>query len=174
MNKAIFLDRDGVLNVDKGYVYKREDWEWLPGSLEALRIFRQKGYSLIVVSNQSGIGRGFYTMTELLDLEDFLNRELEKNGLKIDAWYYCPHLPDDNCNCRKPEPGLLRLAISEHAIDSGRSWLFGDRLRDVQAGIRAGCKTGLVFNPDYTDEWKKAPSECARIPNLLAAARMVE
>lgn len=174
MRKAIFLDRDGTLNRDHGYTHKAEDWEWLPGVLEALRILHDAGWFLVAASNQSGIGRGYYSREQLAALEAWLTRELKRQNCAIDAWYYCPHRPEENCACRKPEPGLILQAAKKHDIDLARSWMLGDRLKDAQAGLAAGCKAGIVLNPDYEDEAARARRLMPEIkiwPDLLAAAQ---
>ena len=112
LRRAIFLDRDGTLNKDTGYVHRKEDWHWLPGVVEALKRFHAVGYALVVVSNQSGLARGMYDLAALHELEAWINADLEAKGAAIDAWYYCPHLPEITgpCSCRKPAPGLILRA----------------------------------------------------------------
>lgn len=134
--RAIFLDRDGTLNNDTGYVHRKEDWHWLPGVVETLRRFHAVGYLLVVVSNQSGIARGMFGEDDLHALEAWINEDLAASNAVIDAWYYCPHLPEVTgpCDCRKPEPGLLLRAAADLNIDLARSWMVGDRVRDMQAG----------------------------------------
>lgn len=176
MRRAIFLDRDGTLNLDRGYVHKKEEWEWLPGALEGLRLFKEAGWLLVVCSNQSGIGRGYYGMRDLSRLEDWVNQELQKNGCPIEAWYYCPHLPDVECDCRKPKPGLILRAARDLDIDPGASWMIGDRLRDVEAGIRAGCRAGILANENYMEEVERARRIFPSLdswPDLLAAAKEI-
>lgn len=152
MDRAVFLDRDGTLNLDTGYVHKREDWQWLPGVLDALARLSAAGWKLVVVSNQSGIGRGYFSRHDLDQLEAWLNNELAKNGIAMAGWYYCPHAPEDNCACRKPKPGMLLEAAKNLRLDLPRSWMIGDRLRDVAAGIGADCRAGLILNNKYPDE----------------------
>ena len=122
---AIFLDRDGTLNVDKGYVFRYEDWEWIPGVLEALREFHKKGFLLVVISNQSGIARKFFTERNLESLYNNINEELIKNGVHIEAFYTCPHHSEYGekiqCSCRTPLPGLLFQAQKDLDIDLSKS-----------------------------------------------------
>lgn len=146
LRRAIFLDRDGTLNKDTGYVHRKEDWHWLPGVVEALKRFHAVGYALVVVSNQSGLARGMYDLAALHELEAWINADLEAKGAAIDAWYYCPHLPEITgpCSCRKPAPGLILRAAEEMGLDLARSWMVGDRVRDVEAGLAAGCRCVLL------------------------------
>jgi D-glycero-D-manno-heptose 1,7-bisphosphate phosphatase len=145
---AVFLDRDGVLNIDHSFVHTSEDWEWVPGARAALRRLRNLGYSLIVVTNQSGIGRGFFSSEDVEALHRWLN-DHEEAG--IDGFYYCPHVDEDNCDCRKPKPGMLRQAIREHRIDRSRSFLVGDNPRDVEAARAAGVRGYLFEGPNLEE-----------------------
>lgn len=144
LNGAIFLDRDGTINEDAGYTHKVSDWIWRPGAIEGLQKFCSAGWPLIVVSNQSGIGRGYYSWATLHRLEKWLDDRLAENGVKIAGWFYCPHLPEDNCSCRKPKPGLLLEAAKKLDIDLACSWMLGDKASDMQAGESAGCRRGLI------------------------------
>ena len=143
-NKAIFLDRDGTINVDKGYVYKIEDFEFLPGAIEALRLLQEAGFILIIITNQSGIARGYYTKEDFERLNRWMLTELERHGVHIAAVYYCPHLPAEkgeniplelkkyriNCSCRKPKLELFEKAIRDFNIDLSQSFAIGDKPRD--------------------------------------------
>ncbi len=138
MNKAVILDRDGTINIDKGYVYRKEDFVFLPDTLMALKRLQQHGYKLIIISNQSGIARGYYKEEDYLELNQWLIKELKKNGVVISATYYCPHLKDGviskyriECNCRKPRTRLFYQAIEEFDIDIQNSYAIGDKERDV-------------------------------------------
>ncbi|MBQ7738309.1 MAG: HAD family hydrolase [Desulfovibrionaceae bacterium] len=177
-NKAIFLDRDGTLNEDHGYVHKIADFQWLPNVISALKIFKSLGYLLIVVSNQSGIARNYYTQKDLLILQADLDRQLQKENSTIDGWYYCPHHPEITgpCLCRKPKPGLLLEAMAKHLISPNESWMIGDRLRDVQAGIAAHVPSiKLGANPSSADEDLAAKKlNCPVFPNLITAAQFIE
>ena len=138
---ALFLDRDGVLIEDKGYVFRPEDVVWLAGAGDALRLAHQAGYQVVIVSNQSGVARGLYTEADVETLHRWMNEQLEG---AIDAFYYCPHGPDSTCDCRKPKPGLLLRAIEEMDLDPARSLAVGDKLRDVEAAQAAGVR-GILF-----------------------------
>jgi D-glycero-D-manno-heptose 1,7-bisphosphate phosphatase len=139
MNKAFFLDRDGVINVEKNFLYKPSDLEFIPGVIEALRTIKAAGYLAIVTTNQSGVARGYFTEEDILTLHRYMNAELDREGVKIDAFYYCPHLPDGtvekyrvDCDCRKPQIGMYLKAQADHHIDFGESFAVGDRLSDVE------------------------------------------
>ncbi len=166
---AIFLDRDGTLNEDKGYVHKIEDWVWLPKVKESLISFKRAGYALIVVTNQSGIARGYYAESAMHALHELVNAELKKQNCSIDAFYFCPHLPEitGSCQCRKPLPQMLLHAAREHNIDLARSWMIGDRMRDVDAGIAAGCKTLLLSNEPCLKE------KTASVTTLAEAVKII-
>ena len=172
LRRAVFLDRDGTLNKDVGYVHRKEDWQWLPGVAEALKRLRAVGYVLVVVSNQSGIARGMYDREALRLLEECVNAELSAKNAAIDAWYYCPHLPEitGHCECRKPEPGLLLQAARDLELDLANSWMIGDRVRDVQAGIAAGCQS-ILLHPEGSDnsDDDDVPDGVAVVPHLPAA-----
>jgi histidinol-phosphate phosphatase family protein len=139
--RAIFLDRDGVLTRERpDYVKTPDELEILPGIYEPLRQVRQKGYRIIVVTNQSVIGRGLAKHSDMARIHDRLLRDLAIHGCSVDAIYYCPHLPEDHCGCRKPEPGLIIRATNELDIDLKRSWMIGDKDIDLEAARRAGCR----------------------------------
>ncbi len=151
--KAIFLDRDGVINVEKDYAHKIEDFEFLPGVFEAVKSFNEKGYIAVVVTNQSGIGRGYYTDEDFQKLTEYMKKEFEKNGGKIAAVYHCPHGPQDGCDCRKPEPGMLLAAKDDFGIDMASSWMIGDKEGDIEAALAAGItNTVLVRSGHEIDE----------------------
>ena len=143
-NKALFFDRDGTLNVDVHYLHRTEDFKWINGAPEAIRYANEKGYLVIVVTNQSGIARGYFTEDDVHALHDYMNECLKKYGAHIDDFYYCPHLVDGkvksyaiDCDCRKPKPGLINRAIKEHDIDRTASLLIGDGDRDIEAAQAA-------------------------------------
>ena len=152
--KAVFLDRDGTINVDKDYLYKIEEFEYLPGVKDALKRFQAAGYELIIITNQSGIGRGYYTEEDFKKLCDFMTEDLKKDGIEISDIYYCPHLPEAaaieyraDCDCRKPKPGMILAAANKYNLDLENSYMVGDSFTDVQCGRAAGVKT--VFLGDY-------------------------
>jgi D-glycero-D-manno-heptose 1,7-bisphosphate phosphatase len=143
--KALFLDRDGTINIEKEYVYKIEDFEFQPGIFDLLRKYKKEGYLIFIITNQSGIARGLYSENEYLQLTDWMIREFEKEEIRIEKVYYCPHHPDftGDCNCRKPKPGLLLDAIKTYHIDPAKSVLIGD----LEAGRRAGIGKNVYIQP---------------------------
>lgn len=149
--KAVFLDRDGVLNVDVDYLYKIDDFQWVDEAPEALVYLVKQGYHLFVVTNQSGIARGYYTVDDMQQLHAHMQQELQKYGAQIERFYYCPHHKEGKiaeyaieCDCRKPKPGMLLQALAEYAIDKKQSFLIGDSKRDIEAAQAAGIK-GYLF-----------------------------
>ncbi len=140
MNKAVFLDRDGTLNYDKGYIYKIEDFQFLPKAVEALKLLKDD-FFLFIITNQSGIGRGYYTMEDAHKFNNHLLNELKQEGISIKKTYICPHAPGDNCDCRKPSHKFVADAKKEYDIDLEHSWVIGDHPWDVEMGIKAGCRT---------------------------------
>lgn len=175
--RAIFLDRDGTLNVEVNYLHRIADLVLVPGAAAAIRSLRQAGFSVIVVTNQAGIARGYYDEAALHALHEEIQRRLAAEGARIDAFYFCPHHPEFSgaCECRKPAPGMLKQAAQDHAIDLAHSWLIGDTSGDIGAGSAVGCRTILVrsgygaqaeaaLNADV------APQPEAIVDNLSAAA----
>jgi len=142
--KAVFLDRDGTIARDVNYCRRVEDFEILPSVPQAIRLLNQRGFKVVVVTNQSGIARGYFTETTLLQIHQYMEEELAKHGARVDAIYYCPHHPDDECQCRKPKPGLLVKAAQDLGIDLGSSFVIGDAGRDIEAGKAVGCQTVLL------------------------------
>jgi len=141
--KAVFLDRDGVINKEKNFVTSWEEFEFIDGIFENINRLNKAGFLVIIVTNQSGISRGFYTEETLKEIHNKMMRIMKENEARIDDIFYCPHY-DDNCNCRKPKPGMILEAAKKHNIDLSKSWVIGDSERDIEAGRRAGCKTILV------------------------------
>ena len=149
-NKAVFLDRDGVLNQEMGdYVCKLEDFHVLEYNIPALKELQDRGYMLLVATNQGGLAKGWYSEDELSKMHEKLKRVYQESGVEIKDIFYCPHHPDytGECDCRKPKPGLLLQGIAKYNIDPARSYFIGDRERDVIAGTAAGVK-GILINSD--------------------------
>ena len=145
MNKAIFLDRDGVINFERGYTHRLEDFVILPDLIEVLQILKQKGYLLIVISNQSGIAKGLYLQSETELLHTYLKEELSKNNVFLDEIYYCIHHPDvSKCICRKPDSLFVEKALARFNIDPSQSYFIGDKERDTESGEKAGVKGILI------------------------------
>ena len=149
---AVFLDRDGTINVDKHYLHKVEDFEFIPGVVQAIKTLKNAGYSVIVVTNQSGIARDYFSLDDVARLHAHIQKELATAGTGIDAFYICPHHPEKGlgkfrkeCDCRKGQPGLLFQASADLGIDLQRSFMVGDKLADIEAGENAGCQPILVL-----------------------------
>lgn len=140
VNKAAFFDRDGTINVDVHYLYRPEDLRFIDGMPEFIRKWNDLAYKVIVVTNQAGIARGYYTEQDMHKLHRYMNRKLTKYGAHIDAFYFCPHHPDITgpCHCRKPEPGMIEQAIRDFDLDPARCILFGDKPEDIKAGEKCG------------------------------------
>lgn len=148
MHPAVFLDRDGTIITDIGHLHRIEDIRLIPRSAAAIRALRESGYVVVVVSNQSVVARGMVTEKGLRLINSAIDDELARDGAKVDAWYCCPHHPRGSvaryrmeCDCRKPEPGLLLRAANDMNIDLASSWMVGDSVDDVEAGRRAGVRT---------------------------------
>ncbi|MBP2659165.1 MAG: D,D-heptose 1,7-bisphosphate phosphatase [Firmicutes bacterium] len=148
---AVFFDRDGVLNLDRGYLYKQEEFEWMPGAIDAIKMLNDQGYFVFVVTNQSGIARGFFEEKDVYALHSYMGEELEKHGGIIHSFYFCPHHPEGItekymkvCKCRKPLPGLVEQACQEWPVDLTASFLIGDMQRDIEAAKGAGIP-GYLF-----------------------------
>ena len=175
LRPAIFLDRDGTLNVEKNYLYKPSDWEWIPGAIETIRSFNQAGYLVIVVTNQAGIARGFFSSAEVESLHRHVDGMLAAKGARVDGYYYCPHHSDFSgpCDCRKPKPGMLLRAQSDHQIDMSRSWMIGDKLIDVQAGLAAGVRSMLVLTGYGAKEQAQLPQGVLSTDSVATAAQHI-
>ncbi|MEA5428587.1 D-glycero-alpha-D-manno-heptose-1,7-bisphosphate 7-phosphatase [Arcicella lustrica] len=143
MRKAIFLDRDGVINVDKNYVYRISDFEFRVSIFEVCKKYQDEGYLIFVITNQAGIARGYYTENDFNLLTDWMLSQFEERGVYITKVYFCPHHPEftGECSCRKPNPGMILKAQEEFNLDLEESVLFGDKESDLQAGRNAGIKT---------------------------------
>lgn len=144
--KALFLDRDGVINVDHGHVYRIEDFKFIDGIFELCQIAQQKNYIIVVITNQAGIGKGFYTEQDFHILDDWMICHFSHHGINIAKTYYCPHKSEENCNCRKPNPGMILDAINEFSIDPEKSVLIGDKKSDIVAANRANVFYTYLFN----------------------------
>lgn len=156
--KAAFIDRDGVINVDKGYVNKITDFEYMPGAISGLQELDELGFEIIIVTNQSGIARGYYTEEQFRILSDYIEADLKTNGIQILETFYCPHHPDGTvpeykqvCRCRKPEPGMILDAALKHGISISESILIGDKDSDIVAGRKAGIQSCFLIETENSD-----------------------
>lgn len=152
MRKALFLDKDGVINIDHGYVCSPERTDFMDGIFGLCRAATQHGYLNVVVTNQAGIARGYYSERDFHAYMDWVRKEFLRNGAQIDAMYFCPHHPTTgfggylcDCECRKPKPGMLLRAIREMNLDVGRSVMLGDKLSDMEAAQRAGTGRRILL-----------------------------
>ncbi|MGP1956513.1 MAG: D-glycero-beta-D-manno-heptose 1,7-bisphosphate 7-phosphatase [Arsenophonus sp. NC-PE1-MAG3] len=162
---AIFLDRDGTINLDHGYIYKIDNFQFIEGVIEAMLELKKMDYALIIVTNQSGITRGLFTETQFLKLTNWMDWSLINRGVKLDAIYYCPHYPDAAvkqkykkiCDCRKPKAGLLLAAQKQLNVNMTTSYMVGDKLSDMQAGKKAHIGTNVLVNTgkSVTEDNKK-------------------
>lgn len=153
MNKAIFLDRDGTINIDHGYLHNPDDLEFIDGVIVALRVFQSAGFKLIIITNQSGIGRNYFSVDEFYNFNNALIDALSSEGVKIEDTMMCPHAPEDNCVCRKPLPYLVELACQRYDIDKSQSFMFGDKKSDVECGERAGVESHLITSDENLLFW---------------------
>ncbi|HET6303483.1 MAG TPA: D-glycero-beta-D-manno-heptose 1,7-bisphosphate 7-phosphatase [Myxococcota bacterium] len=174
MRPFVFLDRDGTLVADRGYTHRVEDYALLPGVPEALRRLARAGFALAVVTNQSGIGRGYYGEDDFHAFQRHLAADLARQGVVLEASFFCPHLPEAGCACRKPAPGMLERARRELGADLARSWVIGDHRSDVELAARAGCAGAvLVLTGHGPQESAALPAATPRAPDLAAAAELV-
>lgn len=182
--KSVFLDRDGTINEDPGYLSKIEQFIFLPQALEALKALQEAGFALVVITNQSGIARGYFTVEDLDKVHNHMEELLSQAGIKLGGIYYCPHHPEkglpeyvQQCSCRKPGIALLQKAAEELNLDLVQSYMVGDKLSDIGAGQQAGCKTVLVLTGEGKKtlakkaNWQYQPTEVAA--NLYQAAQWI-
>lgn len=150
MRKALFLDRDGVVNVEKHYLHKIDDFEWMEGIVEVCRRYQEEGFLILVVTNQSGISRGYYTQADFDRLSEWMIDRFRELGITVSAVYHCPHHEsiDGPCECRKPEPGMFLSARREYDIDMENSVMIGDNERDIEASLKAGVGENILLSPD--------------------------
>lgn len=163
--KALFLDRDGIINVDHGYTYKIEDFEFSEGIFPLLEIFRNAGYLIFVITNQSGIGRGYYDESDFRTLTTWMTEAFAKKGIMIEKVFHCPHIPDEMCHCRKPEIGMIEQALLEYPLDLQHSWMIGDKSSDITLADNA-----YMGNTIYIGE-KLLPQATYSFDSVSASAR---
>lgn len=173
MSKAFFLDRDGVINIDSDYVSIIEDFQFIDGVFDACRTILSGGYKIIIITNQSGIGRGFYTEEQFFELNQWMLHRFEEEGIDVTDVYFCPHHSSAglgaykfDCECRKPKPGMILNAKADHGIDLRQSVLVGDRLSDITSGKSAGISSLYLV-----DNSSKVEADYSICSNLLDAVR---
>jgi D-glycero-D-manno-heptose 1,7-bisphosphate phosphatase len=177
LRRAVFLDRDGTLNVDSGYVSRAQDVELIEYAAEGAKMLADSGYMLVIASNQSGIARGIMTQAQADAVDERLFALLQQRGVRVQAFYRCPHLLEGSipefaieCDCRKPKPGMLVQAARELGIDLAASWMIGDGARDVEAGLAAGCRA-ILLSPNGAGALAGPRVFAAK--DMLEAARLI-
>jgi len=156
LKRAVFIDRDGTLNVEKNYLWRIEDFEFIPGVPEAIGRLNRAGYLVVVVTNQAGVARGYFQLDDVTRLHAHVQQQLAACSARVDGFYVCPHHPEfgappQRCDCRKPAAGLLLKAADDFGIDLGNSFMVGDKRADIEAGLRAGC-TPILVRTGYGEE----------------------
>ena len=179
-HRAIFVDRDGTMIEDVGYLDRLERLKLFPYTVDALRLLNRGGFKVVVVTSQNGVAQGMLTEEFLAEAHGYLSRVLEAAGAAVDGYYYCPHSPHaaveryrTDCECRKPKPGMILAAARDHGLDLAQSFVIGDRWRDVEMGIGAGTKAVLVETGYGRTEATRRPAHRSEVPivaNLIEAA----
>ncbi len=174
MGKTIFLDRDGTINEDRGYMYKKEHLEFIPNSIKALELLQKENYTLVITTNQSGIGRKYYTEQEFHEFNNYILSELEENNVFINKTFYCPHSSENLCNCRKPNTGMLTDYLENNEIDYSNSYVIGDKTSDIKFGENLGLKTVLVKTgrAGNDKEYKSKPTHTTK--DLFEAVKKIK
>ncbi len=170
--RAVVLDRDGTVVVDRDYLDDPDQLQFLPGALEGLRLLRERGHPIVVVTNQSGVGRGRFSLARLHEIHARLLQMARAGGAAIDAVYYCPHRPEDDCACRKPKPQLLLRAAAELGFEPSAAVIIGDKSSDVELGRNVGALTMLVSQTGRARDGQDTEADYV-IPDLLEAARLL-
>jgi D-glycero-D-manno-heptose 1,7-bisphosphate phosphatase len=147
--KTIFLDRDGVINKEVNYLHKIMDCEFIPGIFEACNYFQNIGFKIIIITNQSGIARGFFGESDYQNLTEWIIQQFKLNNVDLLDVFHCPHVADSGCNCRKPKPGMFIAAKKKYNINMKESWAIGDSERDITAASLAGIKNTILFRSSY-------------------------
>lgn len=176
LRRAVFIDRDGTISEEVGYVNHPSRFRLFPFAAGAVRKLNEAGWLVVLVTNQAGVARGYFTEEVLLEVHRLLCEALEEQGARLDAIYYCPHHPTVgrppyrlDCDCRKPKPGLIHRAARDFAIDLERSWMIGDRYSDVELARNAGVRAAFVLTGYGRGEWEYQRGEWRQMPDLVAA-----
>jgi D-glycero-D-manno-heptose 1,7-bisphosphate phosphatase len=158
MLNIVFLDRDGIINKDKNYVFKKEDFEFVEGIFTSCKHFQKLGYGIIVITNQSGIYRGYYSKNDFHVLTKWMVNEFSNNGINILDIFFCPHGPNSICNCRKPKPGMFLEAKLKHNVDIANSWMIGNKETDIKAAYKAGITNTILVKTNHDNgEYRYKP-----------------
>ena len=157
--KTIFLDRDGVINKEVNYLHNIDDFEFIDGVFEACRHFQKLGYEIIIITNQSGIARGYYTENDYQLITKWMLDQFEERNVKILDVFHCPHGPDSSCDCRKPKPGMLLQAINQYGIDMKKSWMIGDKDVDIKAANAANIQNTIMVKSGHPIDLKNSKTE---------------
>ena len=170
MHKAVFLDRDGVINIEKNYLYKIEEFEFFDGVFDTLNYLQLLGYKLFIITNQSGIGRGYYTQRDFDILTEWMLEEFKNNGINISQVELCPHEPNANCMCRKPKTGMIDTILTKHQINLKKSWLVGDKNSDIQCAKNAKIKNTIQVKSghDFNESESNADFICSSIKEVAS------
>jgi D-glycero-D-manno-heptose 1,7-bisphosphate phosphatase len=178
--RAVFLDRDGTINEEKNYLHRMEDFVFIPGVPGAIRRLNRAGFLVVVVTNQSGVARGYFELSDVQALHDHVAGRLAAENAHIDGFFICPHHPEAGqgiwrrqCDCRKGEPGLLLQAADQLHIDLNRSFMIGDKPADMEAGMRAGCTPLLVLTGYGTETAQSIDPAIGRFPSLVEAVDFI-
>jgi len=172
LTKAIFLDRDGVINIEKNYLYKIEDFEFVNGTFESLKKMQALGYKHFVITNQSGVGRGYYTLEDFNKLTSWMLDEFDKSSIDISQVELCPHSPNEGCSCRKPLTGMIDNILKKHDIDLDNSWLIGDKSSDILCAQNAKIKNSIQVKSGHSFDEKDSLADFVcdslkDIPNII-------
>jgi len=177
-NKAVFIDRDGTINIDGPYLDDPDKFKMYPNVGKGVKKLKDQGFKIIVITNQSGIARGYFTEEVLSKIHERMSMEFNEFGVELDGIYYCPHHPDNACGCRKPKTGLFENAIEKHDIDVDRSYMIGDKILDICAGQKIGVKTVLIPEAhnrtkilSEKNEWECCPDYIA--DDFMEAAKWI-
>jgi len=173
--RAVFIDRDGTISEEVGYVNHPSRYRVFPYAAEAIKLLNEAGWRAILVTNQAGVARGYFTEDLIKLVHDILRQELERNGARLDAIYYCPHHPSVGtppfkvaCDCRKPKPGLIERAARDFDLDLAQSWMVGDRYGDVELARNAGVRSAFVLSGYGRGEWEYQRATWQHEPDLIA------
>ena len=172
MDKVVFLDRDGVINIEKDYLYQIEDFEFIDGVFSSLQYLQTLGFKFVIITNQSGIGRGYYSLEQYNTLTFWMKEQFKQQGIDIVEVYCCPHAPDENCSCRKPNIGMIEQASKILNIDYKNSWLIGDKSSDIQTAINANIKNTIQVRSGHKFDENNSKADyivdsMKDIPNII-------